>query len=45
MTSDAGAWYAGATIVPLVVMVGLAAYGFYHSLAGRPLVSADLFRE
>ncbi len=44
MTSDFSAWYAGPTILPLVVMIGLAAYGFYLSLAGRPRVSADLFR-
>ncbi len=44
-TSDVTAWHAGPTIFTLVVMVGIVAYGFYLSLAGRPLVSADLFRE
>jgi serine/threonine-protein kinase len=44
-TSDIAAWHAGPTIVSLFVMVGLVAYGFYVSLAGRPLVSADLFQE
>jgi serine/threonine-protein kinase len=45
LTSDVGAWYAGPTILLLVVTVGLAAYGFYLSLAGRPLVSGDLFGD
>ena len=45
LTSDVASWYAGPTIFSLAVMVGLVAYGFYQSLAGRPLVSADLFAE
>ena len=45
LTSDLSAWYAGATIVPALVMLGLAAFGFYTSLAGRSLLATDLFQE
>jgi serine/threonine-protein kinase len=45
LTSNLSAWHAGATVVPVVTMVALAAYGFYLSLAGRPLFAADLFQE
>ncbi len=45
LTSDLSAWYAGATIVPALVMLGLAAFGFYTPLAGRSLLATDLFQE
>jgi len=39
ITADLFAWYAdSATLLPLGVIVALAAYGFYVSLAGRPLI-------
>jgi Protein kinase domain len=36
-TADATAWYFGVTIFTLLSVVALAAWGFYHSLGGRPL--------
>jgi len=39
ITADLSAWYAGSTtLLPLGVIVALASYGFYLSLAGRPLI-------
>jgi len=35
-------WYAGATILGFVLIVGPAAWGFYTSLAGRPIFQGDL---
>ncbi len=41
-TLDFSRWYAGTGIVGPVVVVGLAAYGFWISLAGRPLFRDEL---
>ncbi|MFH1268990.1 MAG: protein kinase [Planctomycetota bacterium] len=39
ITADLSAWHAGsATLLPLGVIVALAGYSFYISLAGRPLI-------
>jgi len=39
ITTNLSAWYAGSTtLLPVGVIVALAAYGFYLSLAGRPLI-------
>jgi serine/threonine-protein kinase len=40
LTFDLSSWYAGRSLFVLLGLAGLAAYGFYISLAGRPL-----FRE
>jgi hypothetical protein len=37
LTTDASAWYAGASALGLAVVIGLAVYGFLVSLAGKPL--------
>jgi hypothetical protein len=37
-TLDLSAWYAGNTAVPLLLLAGLAVYGFRTSLAGRKLI-------
>jgi serine/threonine-protein kinase len=37
ITADMSLWYAGSGIFAIVVIVALAGYGFYVSLAGRPL--------
>jgi len=44
-TTDLSAWYAGRTIVALLILGGLACYGFWISLAGRPLFARDLLEE
>jgi serine/threonine-protein kinase len=44
-TTDFGVWYAGVTVFALAVVAGLAVYGFYTSLAGRPLVRAGLLDD
>jgi len=44
LTFDPTAWYAGNTILALVVAFGLAIYGFKVSLAGRPAFE-DLLAE
>ncbi len=40
MTLDFSHWYAGSSLAALLVIFGVAAYGFYTSLAGRPLFGA-----
>ncbi|HVQ39218.1 MAG TPA: protein kinase [Pyrinomonadaceae bacterium] len=37
ITSEFSAWYAGDFVPALIISVGLVAYAFYSSLAGRPL--------
>ena len=41
ITSDPGSWYAGQGYLGLAVLVALAAYGFYLSMAGRSLMAGD----
>jgi hypothetical protein len=43
VTTDFSAWYAGATLVPLLAVAALAVWGFYTALAGRPLLKEELF--
>lgn len=38
LTSNLSAWFASATILITVVLLGLALFGFYHSLERRPTV-------
>jgi len=42
-TTDFSAWYAAATLVPLLAVAALAVWGFYTALAGRPLLKEELF--
>lgn len=42
LTLDLTGWYAPAAILPLCVVLALAGWGFRTSLAGRPLLRADL---
>jgi hypothetical protein len=44
LTFDPSAWYAGCTVFALVVVFGLAIYGFKVSLGGRPAFE-DLLAE
>jgi serine/threonine-protein kinase len=41
ITADPASWYAGRVFAGVALMVALAAYGFYLSLAGRSLLPAD----
>ncbi len=45
ITANVSSWYFGNTIFAGVVILGLAIYGFYISLAGQPLFNAKLFEE
>ena len=36
-TSDLSAWYMSTSVLALLSVVALAAWGFYHSLGGEPL--------
>jgi hypothetical protein len=39
LTTDSSAWYAGTSLLVLVVLAALAVYGFRIALAGRPMFS------
>jgi hypothetical protein len=40
-TADFSAWYAPSSLLALMSVVALAAWGFYHSLGGEPLWEAE----
>ena len=39
LTTDSSAWYAGTSLLVLVVLAAIAVYGFRIALAGRPVLS------
>jgi hypothetical protein len=45
VTLDLGAWYASRAWPVLLAIVGLAAYGFHVSLAGKPLFGRSLLED
>ena len=45
ITANFSSWYAGATFFSFVVLMGLALYGFYISLAGQPLFKGKLLAD
>jgi hypothetical protein len=45
LTSDFSNWYAGRTLFAFVVIMSLAIYGFYTSLAGQPLLKGELLED
>jgi hypothetical protein len=45
ITSDFSSWYFGNTIFAAVVLLGLAIFGFYTSLAGQPLFKSKLLED
>jgi serine/threonine-protein kinase len=45
ITSDFSSWYAGITLFTFVVVMSLAIYGFYTSLAGEPLLKGSLLED
>jgi serine/threonine-protein kinase len=45
LTLDSSAWYAGRSWFTLLLFSGIACYGFWISLAGRPILNADLMEN
>jgi serine/threonine-protein kinase len=45
LTTNFSLWYSSATIFSLAVLVTLALYGFYTSLAGQPLFREGILKE
>jgi serine/threonine-protein kinase len=45
LTTDLSTWYAEKAIVGLLLLAAVASYGFWISLAGRPLIARDLLEE
>ncbi|MDQ3747752.1 MAG: protein kinase [Acidobacteriota bacterium] len=45
ISANVSSWYFGNTIFAAVVLVGLAIYGFYTSLAGQKIFEAKLFSD
>lgn len=45
ITADFSKWYIGNTIFAVVLIIGLAIYGFYTSLAGQPLIKGQLWQD
>jgi predicted Ser/Thr protein kinase len=45
VTSDLSAWYAGDFLLALIVVLALAVYGFYISLAGQPVFRRSLLDD
>jgi serine/threonine protein kinase len=45
ITSDFSSWYAGSTFFVVAVLMGLAIYGFYTSLAGKRLLKGKLLHD
>jgi len=45
MTSDFSSWYAGSTLFVFVVIMSLAIYGYYASLAGQKIFEAKFLKD
>ena len=45
LTADFSKWYASGTIFCFVVLISVAVYGFYTSLAGQPLFKGKLLED
>jgi hypothetical protein len=45
ITGDFSSWNSGATVFVLIIVIGLAVYGFYTSLAGQPLFRGQLLHD
>jgi serine/threonine-protein kinase len=45
ITSDFSSWYAKNTLFAFIVIMSLAIYGFYTSLAGQKIFQGELFQE
>jgi len=42
LTTDFSEWYSGAALLALLSVVGLAVWGFYHSLGGEPVWKVEM---
>ncbi len=42
LTSDFSSWYAGQSLLALLVVIGLAAFGLHSALAGRSIIQDEL---
>jgi hypothetical protein len=42
LTADFSAWYFSSTLLALLIVVGLAGWGFYHSLGGAPVWKVEM---
>jgi hypothetical protein len=45
ITSDFSSWYAGSTLFVFVLLMSLAIYGFYTSLAGQKIFEAEFLKD
>jgi serine/threonine-protein kinase len=45
LTTQASAWYAGISLVGILLMAAVAFYGFYTSLGGRPVFGSAVLEE
>ncbi len=45
LTADFSKWYAGGTLFSFVIIMSVAIYGFYISLAGQPLFKGKLLED
>jgi hypothetical protein len=45
LTTEWSAWYAGISLVGILLIAALALYGFYTSLAGRPVFGGAVLDE
>ena len=45
ITTELTAWYATTFVIDLIVMLGLAVYGFYTSLGGQKLLTGNILAE
>ena len=45
ITGDFSVWYSGTTIFVLIILIGLAVYSFYTSLAGQPLFRGQILQD
>ena len=45
LTTDFSAWYAYQGLIGALVVFGLACYGFYTSLGGRPVFRKGFFGD
>jgi len=45
LTIEASAWYAGISLVGILLMAAIAFYGFYNSLGGRPVFGSAVLEE
>ena len=45
LTTNTSAWYAGLSLLGILLMAAIAFYGFYTSLGGRPMFGSAGFEE